>query len=145
MNEAIEKLKHMKGKPFVYKNKVVEILGYADGVGEEGEDVEIYLNDGTTIECLRMNLYRKLKEFGDATGTVVVLANHKLDNVSSMKPSVMQELRDTILQSIREVKDDPGKVNQAKQIFQGVNTMINLARAELEYRKYMDESVSKSR
>jgi hypothetical protein len=92
-----------------------------------------------------MNLYRKLKEFGDATGTVVVLANHKLDNVSSMKPSVMQELRDTILQSIREVKDDPGKVNQAKQIFQGVNTMINLARAELEYRKYMDESVSKSR
>lgn len=53
----------MKNRPWVYKNKVVEILGYADGVGEEGDEVEIYLNDGTTIECLMINLSRKLKEF----------------------------------------------------------------------------------
>lgn len=143
--EAIQKLKKMKGKPYVYKNKVVEILNYADGVGEEGDEIEIYLNDGTTIECLMINLARKLREFRDATGTVVVLAHQKLDNVSSMKPSVMQELRDTIMQSIREVKADPAKVNQAKQVFQGVNTMINLARTELEFRKYMDKSASKSR
>lgn len=131
----------MKKRPWVYKNKVVEILGYADGVGEEGDEVEIYLNDGTTIECLMINLSRKLKEFGSATGTVVVMANHKLDQVSSMQPNVLHELRNTILESIREVKSDPSKVSQAKQIFQGVNTMINLAKTELEFRKYMDSSV----
>lgn len=131
----------MKNRPWVYKNKVVEILGYADGVGEEGDEVEIYLNDGTTIECLMINLSRKLKEFGSATGTVVVMANHKLDQVSSMQPNVLHELRNTILESIREVKSDPSKVSQAKQIFQGVNTMINLAKTELEFRKYMDLSV----
>lgn len=140
-NENIERLKQMKGRPWVYKNKVVEILGYADGVGEEGDEVEIYLNDGTIIEVLMINLARKIKEFGSATGTVVVMANHKLDKVSSMQPNVLQELRDTILSSIREVKADPGKVSQAKQIFQGVNTMINLAKTELEFRKYMDQSV----
>ena len=35
-------------------------------------------------------------------------------------------------------KEDPSKVSQAKQVFQGVNTVINLAKTELEYRKYLD-------
>lgn len=30
-------------------------------------------------------------------------------------------------------------VAQAKQVFQGVNTLVNLAKTELEYRKYMNE------
>ena len=128
----------MKNSPWVYKNKVVEILGYADGVGEDGDEIEIYLNDGTTIECLMINLGRKLKDFTPATGTIVTMAHHKLDQVSSMKPTVMQELRDTIMDSIRGLKEDPSKVEQSKQIFQGINTMINLAKTELEFRRYMD-------
>ena len=47
-------------------------------------------------------------------------------------------MRDLVLQQIKDVKEDPNKVNQAKQVFQGVNTLINLAKTELEYRKYMD-------
>ncbi len=132
----------MKGRPWVYRNQVVEILGFADGVGEDGDEVEIYLNSGTTIECRITELGKKLNEFGTANGTVVTYAQHKLDKVSSMQPNVMEELRNTILQSIRDVREDPGKVNQAKQIFQGVNTMINLAKTELEFRKYMDSSVA---
>ena len=145
MIESIERLKQMKNRPWVYRNSVVEILGYADGVGEDGDEVEIYLNDGRTIECRITELSSKLKEFGSATGTVVVLAHQKLDQVSSMKPNVMEGLRNTVLDSIRRLKKDPGTVNQAKQIFQGVNTMINLARTELEYRKYMDSSVPNGR
>jgi hypothetical protein len=30
-------------------------------------------------------------------------------------------------------------VSQAKQVFQGVNTLVNLAKTELEYRKYLNE------
>lgn len=145
MIESIERLKQMKNRPWVYRNKVVEIIGYADGVGEDGDEIEIYLNDGRTIECRITELSSKLKEFGHATGTVVVLAHQKLDQVSCMKPNVTEELRDTVLESIRMLKTDPGTVNQAKQIFQGVNTMINLAKAELEYRKYIDSSAPNGR
>ena len=48
-----------------------------------------------------------------------------------------------VLQQIKDVKEDPGKVNQAKQVFQGVNTVINLAKTEIEYRKYLDSIDSK--
>ena len=143
VNESIEQLKQMKGHPFVYRNKVVEILGFVDAVGENSDEVEIYLNDGTTIECHLFNLGKKLKEFSSATGIAVTMAHHKLDQISSMQPCVMQELRDTVLQSIRDIKTDPNTLDQAKQIFQGVNTMINLAKTELEFRKYMDDSISK--
>lgn len=141
IKEALHQLDKMKGKPWVYKNKVVEILCYADGVGDNGDEIEIYLNDGTVIECLMINLGRKLKDFTSANGTVVAMANHKLDQVSSMSPNVLQELRDTVLDSIRNLKKDPGTFEQAKQVFQGVNTMIGLARTELEYRKYVDSSL----
>lgn len=55
-----------------------------------------------------------------------------------MNPTILQDMRDLVLQQIKDVKEDPNKVNQAKQVFQGVNTLINLAKTELEYRKYMD-------
>ena len=142
IKDAINQLEKMKGRPFVYKNKVVEILSYADYVGDEGDEIEIYLNDGTVIECLMVHLDRKLKDFTSATGTIVTLAHHKLDQVSCMKASVTQELRDTVMESIRALKTNPESVEQAKQIFQGVNTMINLAKTELEFRKYLDQSVA---
>lgn len=140
-NESLEQLKRMNKRPWVYRNKVVEIIGYADYVGEDGDEVEIYLNDGRTIECKINKLGEKLSEFGSATGTVVTLAHQKLNEVSSVRPDTINELRETIMDSIRKLKDDPGHVSQAKQIFQGVNTMLNLAKTELEYRKYMDSTV----
>ena len=142
--EALEQLEKMKGGAFIYRNDVVELIAYADHVGEDGDEVEIYLNNGKTIECKIPELERKLKEFRSAEGAVRVMASRKMDSVSSVAPSVMGELRDTILDSIRTLKADPGTVNQAKQVFQGVNTMINLAKMELEYRKYVDDFNAKA-
>jgi len=140
----LKQLEHMKGGAFIYRGDLVELLGYADHVGEDGDEVEIYLNNGKTIECKLSDLGDKLKQFKSAEGAVRIMASRKMDSVSSVAPSVMGELRDTILDSIRNLKQDPGTVNQAKQIFQGVNTMINLAKMELEYRKYVDEFNGKS-
>lgn len=134
----LNQLEHMKGKAFVYREELVEVLTYADHVGEDGDEVEIYLNNGKTIECKLPDLGDKLKQFKSAEGTVRIMASRKIDSVSSVSPNVMGELRDTILDSIRTLKTDPGTVNQAKQIFQGVNTLINLGKMELEYRKYID-------
>lgn len=145
MEEAmLKQLESMKGGAFIYRGELVELLHYADHVGEDGDEVEIYLNNGKTIECKLPNLGDKLKQFKSAEGAVRIMASRKMDSVSSVAPNVMGELRDTILDSIRTLKKDPGTVNQAKQIFQGVNTMINLAKMELEYRKYVDEFNGKS-
>ena len=139
MEEAMRnQLDHMKGKAFIYREELVEVLTYADHVGEDGDEVEIYLNNGKTIECKLPDLVDKLKQFKSAESKVCNMVSRKIESVSSVSPNVMGELRDTILDSIRTLKADPTTVNQAKQIFQGVNTMINLGKMELEYRKYID-------
>jgi hypothetical protein len=138
--DGIEKLKEMKGKAFLYNNETVVIENYCDGTGEDGDDIEIYLNTGKTLEWKVYDLPMKLSRFQPVTNTVIVLANERLNQVSSVNPAVIQQVRDIILNQIMQVKEDPGKVNQAKQVFQGVNTLINLSKAELEYRKYIDKN-----
>ncbi len=139
--EEIEKLKAMVNKPFLYQNEEVVVLGFCDGTGEEGDEVEIYLNNGKTLVWTIGELGRKLLRFRSITNTVIVLANNRLNQVSTVNPSVIQEMRDVTLDMIRKVKENPEAVGCAKQVFQGVNTMINLAKTELEYRKYIDKKL----
>ncbi len=139
---GLERLKEMVHKPFLYKNEEVVIIGYCDGVGEDGTDVEIYLNNGKTLEFSVFDLDLKLGRFRSISNTVIVLANNRLDAVSTVNPTVIKDLRDIVLDQIQRVKNDPAAVNQAKQVFQGVNTLVNLAKAELEYRQYVDKQLS---
>lgn len=137
---AINRLKEMVNKAFLYQNEEVVVLGYCDGTGDDGTEVEVYLNNGKTLVFSAFDLLTKLNRFRPITNTVVVLANERLNKVSTVNPTILKDLRDLVLGLIKEVKDDPSKVNQAKQVFQGVNTVINLAKTELEYRKYLDNS-----
>lgn len=139
---GLERLKEMVHKPFLYKNEEVVIIGYCDGVGEDGTDVEIYLNNGKTLEFSVFDLDIKLGRFRSISNTVIVLANNRLDAVSTVNPTVIKDLRDIVLDQIQRVKNDPAAVNQAKQVFQGVNTLVNLAKTELEYRQYVDKQLS---
>ena len=136
---ALERLKDMVGKPFLYKNEEVVVLNYCEGTGDDGDEVEIYLNNGTTLVFNYINLPSKLEKFKPVSTQVIVLANRRLDSVSTVNPTIIQQLRDTVMQQIDAVKKDPSAVAQAKQVFQGVNTLVNLAKTELEYRKYMNE------
>ena len=45
----IIELEQMKGKLYLYRNQEVVVLNYADGTGEDGDEVEIYLNNGYII------------------------------------------------------------------------------------------------
>ena len=128
---AIDRLKEMVNKPFLYQNEEVVILNYCDGTGDDGTEVEIYLNNGKVLVFSMFDLASKLNRFRPITNTVVVLANERLNKVSTVNPTILQDLRNLVLQQIKDV-------NQAKQVFQGVNTVINLAKTELEYRKYLD-------
>lgn len=135
---TLERLQGMVNKPYLYRNEEVVVLGYCDGTGDDGDEVEIYLNNGKTLVFNYINLPAKLEQFKPVTTQVIVLANKRLDAVSTVNPDIIQKLRDTVLQQIENVKSSPEHVSQAKQVFQGVNTLINLAKTELEYRKFVN-------
>lgn len=135
---TLERLQGMVNKPYLYRNEEVVVLGYCEGTGDDGDEVEIYLNNGKTLVFNYINLPAKLEQFKPVTTQVIVLANKRLDTVSTVNPGIIQKLRDTVLQQIENVKSSPEHVSQAKQVFQGVNTLINLAKTELEYRKFVN-------
>ena len=138
--ETIEKLKKMVNQPFLYNNEQVVVLNYCDGTGEDGDEIEIYLNNGKTLCYKAYDLKMILSRFKPITSTVIVLANEKLNQVATVNPSIIQDLRDAVLDQIKAVKENPTAIGQAKQVFQGVNTLINLAKTELDYRKYIDKN-----
>ena len=135
---TLERLQGMVNKPYLYRNEEVVVLGYCEGTGDDGDEVEIYLNNGKTLVFNYINLPAKLEQFKPVTTQVIVLANKRLDAVSTVNPGNIRKLRDTVLQQIENVKSSPEHVSQAKQVFQGVNTLINLAKTELEYRKFVN-------
>ena len=130
----------MVNQPFLYNNEQVVILNYCDGTGEDGDEVEIYLNNGKTLCYKIYDLKMILNRFKPITSTIVILANERLNQVSTVNPTIIQDLRDVVLAQIRAVKESPEAVAQAKQVFQGVNTLINLAKTELDYRRYLDKT-----
>ena len=60
---ALERLEAMVNKPFLYKNEEVVVIGYCDGTGDDGDEVEIYLNNGKTLVYNSLNLPAKLEKF----------------------------------------------------------------------------------
>lgn len=143
-DNAISRLKGMINKPFLYRNEEVVILGYCDGVGDDGTEMEIYLNNGKTLVFNVFDLTDMLNRFRSITKTVIILANERMNKISSVNPSLLNEMRDLVLKQIKAVKEHPDQVSQAKQVFQGVNTLINLAKTEMEYRKYLDSLETKN-
>ena len=56
---AIDRLKEMVNKPFLYQNEEVVILNYCDGTGDDGTEVEIYLNNGKVLVFSMFDLASK--------------------------------------------------------------------------------------
>lgn len=139
--DSIDKLRDMVNKPFIYSNEEVVILGFCDCTGDNGDEIEIYLSNGKTLIFNMCELITRLERFRPITKNVIIVANEKLNQVSSVNPSILKDMRDLILSQIKAVKDDPAAIGQAKQVFQGVNTLINLAKTELEYKKYVDQTL----
>lgn len=135
-----EELAEMKDKAYVYQDEEVVVLQSAYGVGDYGDMVEIYLNNGKTIECTIGALRSKMKQFQPIGKQVVIHTQAVLNKVSTLQPNVVGELRESLLDQIRRIRTNPSKevIEQSKQVFQGVNTFANLAKVELEYRKYIE-------
>jgi len=138
MKTIVERMQEMDKRQFVYHGEVVEVLGHVLYTGDDENEYEILLSNGRTLTGLMDNLENKLTEFVSADNHIATVVDHRMSKVSSFNTDTMSQLRDAVLDTIRAVREDPGKVSQAKQVFQGVNTLINLAKTELEFRKYVD-------
>lgn len=143
MKTLHERMEDMDKGHYVYKGEVVQILGHVLHTGDDGDEYEILLSNGRTLTGWMGGLEKKLEEFTSADGTVAAVVEHRMSQVSTFTPNVMSQLRDAVLDSIRSVREDPKSVAQAKQVFQGVNTLINLAKTELDFRKYVDSQAKK--
>lgn len=143
MKTLHERMEDMDKGHYVYKGEVVQILGHVLHTGDDGDEYEILLSNGRTLTGWMGGLEKKLEEFTSADGTVAAVVEHRMSQVSTFTPNVMSQLRDAVLDSIRAVREDPKSVSQAKQVFQGVNTLINLAKTELDFRKYVDSQAKK--
>lgn len=143
MKTLHERMEDMDKGYYVYKGEVVQILGHVLHTGDDGDEYEILLSNGRTLTGWMGGLEKKLEEFTNADGTVAAVVEHRMSQVSTFTPNVMSQLRDAVLDSIRAVREDPKSVSQAKQVFQGVNTLINLAKTELDFRKYVDSQAKK--
>lgn len=139
MNEIKDKLNSMSHRHFVYRNEVVEVLGHVLYTGDNEDEYEIMLSNGRTITGYMRNLASKLEEFVNADRTIATVVDYRINQVSSFNADTMSALRDAVLDCIRAVREDPKAVAQAKQVFQGVNTLVNLAKTELDFRKYIDK------
>lgn len=140
---VLDRLESMRNKAFLYQGQEVVILNYAENTGDDGDQIEIYLNNGKTLEWAMTDLILKIDRFKPISNTVIILANERMNQVSTINPSVINDLSKTLLAEIEAVKADPSRVAQSKQIFQGINTLTNLAKTELEYRKYIDSQDKK--
>lgn len=145
MDEAYAKtLEEMKGKQWIYKDTVVEILGYILGTGESGNDVEIYTNK-RTIETNLFQLPKVLKSFHPIHKQAQLLAREESKKLTVLDSDVIGEIRETVMAQIRRLKENPNEetIKQSKAINEGINTLTNLARTELEYRRHFERTLRK--
>lgn len=135
---AMDKLKSMVGSAFQYKEDSVFITGYKQ-VGEKKDIVNIFLGNGNTIEVSFGDLPGKLKEFIRVHNENQLTVSPKPGTQLATNP-VLSKLSDTVMQSIEQVQKDPNYIPQAKQIFQGVNTLMNIVKTEIAYSEFVKKN-----
>src|SRR3712207_5238805 len=91
--DSLEKIKSMINKPYLYNREEVVIIGYCDCTGDNGDEIEIYLNNGKTLVFNMCDLLLRLERFRPVTANVIVLANERLNAVSSRSEEHTSELQ----------------------------------------------------
>ena len=139
--ETLEtQLSEMKGNEFIYRGAVIEILEYMIGTGDEGNDVEIYLNNGQTIYANYLDVKKHIANFTPITEQARALQKKQDMQLSVCAGSVVTELRTTLIEQIRILRENPSKevLAQSKMINDTINQFTNLARTELEYKRFLN-------
>ena len=127
-NEKIEAaLQRIDGQPCLYNGKTVKITGYEIN----GEKVLIH-SEHKTYTLPKFSFHADIKAFQVIDDGLVLHQPVKPTIVSS---DVMQGLAGTLLDNIKRVQENAEFIPQAKQINSDVKTLVEMAKAEIEFLK----------
>lgn len=140
---AIIKLRGMIGKPFMYKSQNITILDY-HVLGEEGAtQIDVENGNGEPIPpiktqnlnkfielCLPVEVDDKVEETGIST------------EVQQQTSNLLLELQKTLKENIELVKKDVKYIKQASVVNSSVNSLIGLAKIQIQVMKMGKQKVS---
>lgn len=135
---TLMKLKEMIGKTFLYKGKQITICNY-HVLGEEGKtQIDIEDENGKPATPIKTPDLTKFIEFclpvddtnGDEPGNNAVSTE-----VVQQTNGLLSTLQQTLLDNINQVKTNPNYIKQANVINSSVNSLIGLAKIQIQVNK----------
>lgn len=120
MKSEIKKLHDMVGRRWMYRGRNVKITDYDIVDGQV-----LISTDGQPIKIDKSKLSESLEDFlpaQESNGQAVVLKGDA---------GRMESLEEILMDSIHKVKEDPKYINQAKQISNSANTLVNITKTKL--------------
>lgn len=132
LSDAVNrKLKKMLGNIFLYNVKEYKIIDF-----KIDEDTLMLATDKGIIQIENNeNILHELKEFLPVEDEPTSITPKDFCIIPDKK--YMGELKDIILENIKNVQKDKSYVAQANAINKSINTMISMANLELSYLKNM--------
>lgn len=124
--KKLDKLKSMLGKIYLFNDIAYRFIDYK----QNAEKIEIETDKG----ILESNIYDLLIFLEGFKEENVALIKAQVVHLSSISKNHLEALRDTLLNNIEKVKQDAKYVPQAKEISNSINSIINLAKLEIEMR-----------
>jgi len=131
MDNKLKKLESMTGKKYLYNAKEITLLTYK----QDGEDI-IIVTDKEWVTIPVYDLLVELDKFKLIEEPQLPARKNGSDlGLMAAPADTLVSLRDTLIDNINKVKEDPAYIPQAKSISYNIQTIINLAKIELETRK----------
>jgi hypothetical protein len=120
----IQKIKEMVGNAYKYKGKTYTIRGFAP----EDDTVRIYTNQEDIVLHDGGNLGEALAMFRYASNVPAVIERSEMQ-------ATMSSLTTVVMESIEKVRNNKDYIPQADSINSSIKTLIDMAKAEIDYNK----------
>lgn len=127
MSKQIEKLESIKGKLFIHKEKEERVLNYK---------IEV------DMICIHTDIDQYKIGFGDLNiflRNFLLVDEHPVVNQNKglviLDNEGTKSIKEILMNNIKRVQNNPEYIPQAKQINSDVNSIIELAKAEIELLK----------
>jgi len=129
MTKATDKLQGLIGKTVMYNTRNYKLLYF-----ETEGDITRVGTDKKMLKFKNGQLEEFLKELSEVEET-----NLQIYKETSKGITLVSQMQDVIMDNIKKVQANPDYVPQAKEINKNVNSMIDLAKTQIEMLKIMHE------
>lgn len=128
------KLREMCGKSFMYMGSTFKINGHY--ISKE----RVHISTDSKMVTLNVhNAMDSLKEFMPVADNSKAIAVSQPTGTMVTSKVLSSDIISTVMNSIKMVQDNPDYIKQADGINRSVKTLLDIAKTELSYRKYVDK------